>query len=290
MALRAEPLSSNFGYVIHNQADEDLLRLHESDISRLFKAAGALVFRGFHMDLDRFKSFTEKFGAGFLVNGNSTREPVSDEGKTQTVNPGKHFIPPHAEMGYNPLRPEIVWFYYARPAQKNGETFLCDGIQVLSEMKPATRELFLNKRIKFTYRNIPSDFWMRFGCNTQDEISGLLSGLPTTTYRFNEDRSMYLEYVVSAVRTLEHSDKLAFCHSIHNQADLLHFEDGSEIPEPLRQEILFSALSVAVIPKWQVDDVIMIDNNRVMHGRKAFDDPERRVYVRIARNVNSVTE
>jgi alpha-ketoglutarate-dependent taurine dioxygenase len=285
MKLCATPLSGSFGYIIQNRGSEDILDINSDDIIQLFKGAGVLVFRGFCMDLEKFRVSTERFGRNFMVTGNSTREPVSDGGKTQKVDPGKDFIPPHAEMGYNPLRPEIIWFYYARPAQKNGETFVCDGIQVFSEMKPAIRELLLNKRIKFTYRSIPKDFWKRFGYETRDGISELLSGLPTTTFRINDDDSLYIEYIVPAIQKPKYSDDFAFCHSIHYQADLLTFEDGSEITQEIRQEILHGTLNVAVTPKWQAGDLIMIDNSRVMHGRNAFDDSERCVYVRIARYI-----
>jgi alpha-ketoglutarate-dependent taurine dioxygenase len=34
---------------------------------------------------------------------------------------------------------------------------------------------------------------------------------------------------------------------------------------------------VAVDLEWEVGDIVMIDNKRVMHGRRAFEDPNRRV-------------
>ena len=59
-------------------------------------------------------------------------------------------IPPHAEMAYTPFRPDMLWFYCETPASQGGETLLCDGLDLWSRLRPATKDLFLSQ--KLTYR------------------------------------------------------------------------------------------------------------------------------------------
>jgi alpha-ketoglutarate-dependent taurine dioxygenase len=288
--LHATPLNDKLGYLIQNEGNEDILDLPGDEVMRLLMKSGVLAFRGFKLDLDRYRLFTEKYGREFLVNGKGLRDSVADEGMTQTVNSGRYFMSPHNEMGYMPLSPELIWFYYSKPARKNGETYLCDGIQLFAKLPSSTREIFLNKRIKYIHRGIQPGFWKQLGYNNQDQLYALLSSLPSTTCRFNKDDTVDLEYTVAAARKPRYQDEYAFTHSIHNHNGPLLFEDGTEIPTALKKEILVKALSVSAVPKWKAQDLIMIDNSRVMHGRNAFDDPERLVYVRIARHTKHVYE
>src|SRR3954451_22802058 len=113
-------LTPAFGAIVEGDGSDPLLEVPTEDVIRLFRNSGAVLLRGFHLSGDAFERFTERFGTDFLINGNTTRETVSEDGKTQTVNPGSGLIPPHAEMAYSPFRPDILWFHCVQPAERGG--------------------------------------------------------------------------------------------------------------------------------------------------------------------------
>lgn len=38
---------------------------------------------------------------------------------------------------------------------------------------------------------------------------------------------------------------------------------------------------ISIEISWQKGDILMIDNTRIMHGRRAFEDKQRDIYIRL---------
>ncbi|MEO8890080.1 MAG: TauD/TfdA family dioxygenase, partial [Coleofasciculaceae cyanobacterium] len=55
----------------------------------------------------------------------------------------------------------------------------------------------------------------------------------------------------------------------------------SKIPESVIDEIQTITEQLIQLVAWQKSDVLMIDNTRLMHGRRAFADNQRDIYVRL---------
>jgi hypothetical protein len=53
------------------------------------------------------------------------------------------------------------------------------------------------------------------------------------------------------------------------------FEDGATIPEDLVLEIGAAAGNCVIDLQWRDQDLLMLDNTRFMHGRRAIIDPKR---------------
>jgi alpha-ketoglutarate-dependent taurine dioxygenase len=64
--------------------------------------------------------------------------------------------------------------------------------------------------------------------------------------------------------------------------DFISFEDGTPIAPSLVARVREQAKAIAVPIKWSKGEVVMIDNSRVMHGRNAFTDPNRKIHVRMS--------
>jgi hypothetical protein len=58
----------------------------------------------------------------------------------------------------------------------------------------------------------------------------------------------------------------------------LTFEDGSLIPDAVIEEIEKVMYSLTQEIRWKPGDLVMIDNSRFLHGRRAFSDNRRRLF------------
>ena len=64
-------------------------------------------------------------------------------------------IPVHAEhASFSVMRPDVIWFGCKTPV-KEGETLFWDGVQIWNEMSKNTKQLFINKKLKMSFDNVP---------------------------------------------------------------------------------------------------------------------------------------
>ena len=61
---------------------------------------------------------------------------------------------------------------------------------------------------------------------------------------------------------------------------------SSRIPEDVVREITEIQRRLIVPTPWQKQDFLMLDNTRFMHGRRAFTDTGRDIYLRMVGSVN----
>jgi len=69
------------------------------------------------------------------------------------------------------------------------------------------------------------------------------------------------------------------------KSSLLRVEDGSKIPVEIMTEVKQVCEQLTVNLPWHRGDLILVDNTRVMHGRREFTDQNREIYVRMCRSV-----
>ena len=283
--------SEAFGLTITSgESFVELAALDPILIIQLYVLFGAILFRGFKVTLEAFENFSDKFTGKYVVNGSLTRESVSAHGTTQTVNKGKQIIPPHAEMAYSPFRPEVLWFYCDTPATQDGETLICDGLDVWSNLDPRIKQLFLGRKLTYrkSFNNQEHDlnsmalFWLGQSIETSS-IRETLARIPNTVFLVEDDGSFHLEYTVPAVQKPKHHDALAFANSLIVEDQTCFFENGEAISRDLRLEVFYQTAQCCRKHKWQAGDVLMVDNSRMMHGRAPFRDDQRRIFVRMGR-------
>ena len=63
--------------------------------------------------------------------------------------------------------------------------------------------------------------------------------------------------------------------------NVISFDDNSEITKDIMSELNEIADRITVEINWQKGDILMVDNNRIMHGRRAVSDDERDIYIRL---------
>jgi Taurine catabolism dioxygenase TauD, TfdA family len=268
--------------LIQNTTSQSVLHLSVPVTLDTFKTSGVLLFRGFGVDNEQMKTFAEKFSSRFVLD--KDRPIVDPRNKYVTlVDPGMHYVSPHCENANSPFRPDVIWFCCGVPASQGGETLYWDGVRVWQELDEELRQLFINKKIKFCQK-FPAADWKRFlgvGATLAD-VKRTLNGIPGLSYKINQDQSISLEYVCSAVVKTKYGHQDAFANSLiaeyKNPRGVVTFADGSPIPSTVINQIQQVMNNLTELIPWEAGDLVMIDNSRFLHGRRSFTDTKRRIY------------
>ncbi|MBN3958496.1 TauD/TfdA family dioxygenase [Nostoc sp. NMS8] len=287
MNSKIESLGIGTGKTVYSNNDcEDILCLSEAETLDLFKSSGVVLFRDFRVTVTQMKAFSEKFSCSYLKD--PTKKSVDSVDFVTSVDNGMYALPPHAEHSCVPIRPDVVWFCCKTPVE-GGETLFWDGIQIWKEMSKQTKQLFDEKKLKFVFENVPLEElnkWFLCG-ETIDECKQVLNKFEGLNYQINEDSTISLKYICSAVVKTKYGNQDAFANYLwvnHTRGEEI-FEDGSKLPDEVADEIqkLYDKYTEEI--SWQAGDLVMIDNSRVMHGRREFKDNQRQIFVTIS-NLN----
>lgn len=277
-----------------------------------FRQHGVVRMRGFPGEED-FIAFTEAHGQRFsdylgggmrwgaldreAIGGNPTLLSVT--GATQGFG-----MALHGEMFYLGTRPSILWFYCAGAPAEGGETTTCDGVALFRALSAPTRR-FLEEHRTVYRRRLSRQEWatayqtsdlreVRRICAAQGARVSLLSdgGIETrfVTSPLVRTASGATAFVNSLL--LVHSVEQAFESGwVREHLDggerpgspiVVRLENGERIPDDLVAEVSRAGAELTVDVAWSRGDVLMLDNHRVMHGRRAAKDPARRIFVRMA--------
>ena len=272
---------SSFGagsaQLVSGENNGNILSVDVREVQDLFKSSGMLLFRGFEVNKQTFPAFVGTFTSQFLRDYGNSKKSDPDGGFVQSVTVGSKPIDLHCENAVCAERPDIIWFYCATPAAIGGETTFCDGIAVWRELSDSTKQAFLSKKVRYSI-TVPREMYL----NKDKEIVLHVGALKFagTTYRFNDDESLTIDYVVSAVNNTKYSSQLAFANSLTGPYPdyKMTFEDHSEIPPTMIREIRELHEKFTENIKWRAGDLAMIDNSRYLHGRRAFNDQQRRLF------------
>jgi alpha-ketoglutarate-dependent taurine dioxygenase len=303
--MNVEPLSEHVGTVISCTDHADILELDTDKVIEWFRTSGAVLFRGFDIGVKKFEEFTNRFSSDYMDNtgSGSYRETINrdGDGTIQSVsysfgrNQQRTFgLPLHADRSYTKSQPPMMWFYCVRPAKLEGETIICDGAAIYRNLSDSTRSLLEQKRLRYI-RDYPDGQWqVLYHTDDLREVERFCLE-NDFEFRAREDGSIHTEFTKPAIVRSKWGSHDVFVNSIlivqWQEDDLgrtvskVRLEDGSRIPDDVLDEVKSVSSRLTYDIKWQADDLLMLDNTRLMHGRRSFDDPGREIYVRMCRSV-----
>lgn len=266
-----------------------------ANIARL-ATTGYLVFSGFQVDLAAFGQFV------LAHSSRVTLDPARafHGGKVaQKVDAGCAPLGLHLENGNSPFRPDLAWFYCARAAAHGSQTTVCDGREVWRRSSASARRQFEGQEIRYR-RRVEEARWKAFVFHylgatrptlRMDDIAigdllALVAGDPATTITPHRDGAITYDFRTAAVHRTLFGD-IAWANSIfgpsyHYEAPRITFGDGRAIPAALLDEMRALTDELTREIEWRSGDVVMIDNTRVMHGRRAITDPDRTIYTALS--------
>jgi hypothetical protein len=148
-------------------------------------------------------------------------------------------------------------------------------------------------------RTLPETLWKRYLANehpalsdpsevTMDHILQFKAAIPNQDFTLNDDGSMEYRITLAPVRGSSISNGQAFANAIlgpsHNyEKPSYTLEDGSLVTDEEIEALRDIAETCTVEINWQDGDIAVIDNTRVMHGRRAIKDPDRQLFIGMGR-------
>ncbi len=272
--------TSDIKVIYAHEDDQDIMQLPSEEVLKLFKLFGLLIFRGFGVNYEQMKKFTAKLSSKTVLDPTKSNVDSNDDWLIQVADEGTHSIAAHRENGSTPFVSDVLWFCCVLPAKVGGETLLWNGVRVWQELSEPVKQLFSSKKIKYS-RNISVDTWKEFlGLeSTIDDVKQLLDNLEGVTYWIQEDQSIDMEYICSAVIKTNYDAQEAFVNSLiyEYERQRVTFEDCSLIPDTVIEQIKIVMDKLTDLISWQTGDLAMIDNSKFLHGRPSFNDINRKI-------------
>ena len=298
-------IRGNFGTEIRCEPGDSLFDIDVQKLIEMFKESGVLLFRDFQPDLEQFNKFAEQFGTDFMTykGGGYIRRKVN-EGVDETLlsvnyDHGREQdtfgLPLHGEMYYIDNRPETLWFYCKTPAASEGETTVCDGNELYNELSDETKSLLNEKRLKYSRTYIDGEWQKIYETEDKNEAISFAEGNGLLVTFDADANSLSTEYLQPAAITSHWGDYKVYINNIltvqwqedmGRTTSIVRFEDGEPIPRPMIDEVVAIQQRIMVPIAWKKGDFAYIDNTRALHGRRAFSDVNRDVYLRMVKTVD----
>ncbi|GAB3441575.1 hypothetical protein GCM10027570_07840 [Streptomonospora sediminis] len=278
------------GKLLTAQGGTTLGDLEPRELIRLLKDAGFLLLRGFQPGLTEFSAF---------VSAHSDRVTLDPARSfhggevAQKVDAGTAALGLHIENGNSPFIPDLTWFLCERAASHGSQTTVCDGYRVWEALSPAAREAFAAQPIVYE-REVEEQKWKAFVQHhsddgkpldeiTVDDMRKLSNDPDSTVIEPQDDGSVIYSFRTPAARTTLFGERLAWANSIFGPSfnyrrPHIAFADGTEFSPELWQEMTEATEACTEDIDWEHGDVALIDNTRVMHGRRAITDTDRTIY------------
>jgi alpha-ketoglutarate-dependent taurine dioxygenase len=260
-----------------------LSAIDEHTLVDAFKTHGALLLRGFDVDMAAFRNLTRTLCANSVFNESPGRELLDAENNIQTVNTGLEAFPLHPELSREPWKPDACFFWCMSPPTEGGETTVCDGVEVVKNLPADVRAAFENRRLLYRQMASPELLHYWFGTATPDDaaLTNPPRGCP---YKFARSNGGVMRYFSRPAlhRPMFASEPawgnfLLFARA-QGRRGFPAFENGQPVPDPLVAHVKDVSDRLSAPIQWRRNDIIILDNTRFMHGRNRITDAgERRI-------------
>ena len=271
------------GCVIEANGNKSLADIDRNEIVKIFENKGIILFKNFNIVKDQIVKFTDLFTLQYANDANR-REIRFENPKLHNVDPGKMEMPLHSEASYSPSWPEIVWFYCRLAPKKSGQTTVCDGRSIYKNLSQKTKNFFLSNQIVYKLK-IPYERKKNNQSDSEEiKLKPWYIENPGVTDCFIDfkNKEIHLKQKRYAVVETRKSNKVSFSNHLQIILDRdpqvlgWSLEDGSKIPDDIMSEVKKVSDRLTVNINWNDNELCMIDNKRMMHGRRAILENEKR--------------
>ena len=248
MTMAAEQVSLEpFGRVVHAPA-ADLRDLAPATLEEWTTAAKVLVLRGIPLlDKDDLVAYGESWGEVLRWDFGAVLDLVIEEDPKNYLF-SRSDVPFHWDGAFAHATPRFFLFQCVRAPQEGGggETVFSDTTEVIRRAGTDLAERWA--RTDVTYR---TDKLRHYGGETTAPLLATHSVTGETTMRYNEplDPDRYLNPVWTTVDGLPEAEAAPFL------ADL-----STRLHDP----------EVCYAHEWRAGDIVVVDNQALLHGRNAF--------------------
>ncbi|MBA6295039.1 TauD/TfdA family dioxygenase [Colwellia sp. MB02u-9] len=257
---------------------------------------GWVLLRGFDASLPKFSELLKQFCHEL------TFDPAREfaDKSSQKVNAGIDAVGLHIENGNTPFPPNLVAFYSEKSAKQGSQTTLCDGAELYQNMSAQLQQAW--QQTVTVSRRLPSHLWRQYVVNQHPEVNGLAEVTEKHLADFiainqhqrgkiNPDDS--LDYALDIQPCLpikglanqeaekgtfteeSQTEQFAFANallgpSFNYEKPNYSFANGQPVSEALMKQTAELAEKYTQEIQWQDGDIVIINNKRVLHGRRAI--------------------
>lgn len=306
----------NFPKIFHaNTGSTELpefLVAKKQEIEISLSEFGALLFRGFSVNTAQgFQTALEKITPEPFDyrGGGSPRTKVLGKISTSTEYSARQSIPLHIEGSYFLTAPKFIWFYAQHPVLDRGNTPLGDMRKFVQSIDKNVVDEFVEKGLVYIANfhdgsGFGKSWQQAYGTNDKVEVSAYLKSRQST-YEWKVDGSLRVDLHAPAMRAHSETGDNYWCNQAQNWHPALQdsktrqaakkvygdavnfpktvlFGDYSEISDSHIKHINEKLTEAEVDFDWQKNDVMLLDNQWISHGRQPFTDAARKILVSIA--------
>lgn len=266
----------------------ELLSMPPKQIHLELKNNKALKITGTTITFDEFILFSKELLSSFGVDPSSygNRPTLTDDESTYEAVKGTDLVLPHGELYSLPSPPDYLFLYCNQPASTGGHTTIYSGKKINHFLDKDVFHQFKDSSIVYTHK------WSRF----QWEPFFKTKEISVAKQKLEEMNGISISKIVDALvefsfETSAFSDlgDGAFVNGIVNILSRKHqginhvtWENGREIDGSILNQINSATERCEISVNWKAGEILVIDNHRVMHGRKAFTG-ERKLAVRFGK-------
>ena len=279
------------------KSTQDWLKENKIFIELKLEEHGAIIFKDLPVktaeDFDQFVStFNYETFTYEESLSNAVRINKTDKVFTANEAPREVEIFLHHEMAQTPTYPKNIFFFCKSASETGGETPLCRSDQLYEALLKADKALVESfEKFGVIYNSIMSSgdelisgqgrSWQKtLGVSSKNDAEAKLSKLGYSWNWIEDDNLSVTTKTLQATKELGNGQKSFFNQVIaaslgwkknsENQIAPVRFGNGEEIKESYIELISDLAQSLTLLRSWKDHDILLIDNYRVMHGRKPF--------------------
>ncbi|KAL9264228.1 Clavaminate synthase-like protein [Drosera capensis] len=292
------PPSTNF----HNSVSSfpEAVRTHKSWLEDRLHDAGAILFRGFHVDsAEDFNEVVEAFDFEELpyIGGAAPRNKVVGRVFTANESPPDQKIPFHHEMAQVLEFPSKLFFFCDIEPASGGETAIVLSHIIYQRMKDKYPEFVqqleehgliytrvlsedddnsspIGRGWKSTFltddRKIAEERASKIGTRLEwlgDIVKSVMGPIPAIRIDKSRQRKVWFNSMVIAYTSYDDAR--------NDPTKAVQFGDGRPVPGDIVLDCVRILDEESVAIPWQKGDVLLIDNWAILHSRRSFVPPRR---------------
>ena len=268
---------------------DEAISMNTKEILNALSETGFIIFKEGAKNVFEFSEFIRSHSSRISI------DPARNiKGSAQLVDAGTDAVGLHCENGNSPFWPDLTWFYCEIAPNRGSQTIVCDGLKVFKHFSQATREFLLDNKICYS-RSVSEDKWKKLVCHYNswsdnidkvnfDDLKLIMGKDKSTKIELQKDKSISYKFTVSPIQVSKICNKSAFANSIlgpsfnYEKPIISIAHTGEPIPSEIICEIEKLTELHTLSINWQNSDFVLIDNRRVMHGRRRIVDGQRKIY------------
>ena len=266
-------------------------------IENFLEEHGVILFSDFPVkNAENFDHFVTAFNFETFTYekslSNAVRINKTDKVFTANEAPKEIEIFLHHEMAQTPIYPHRIFFFCKSTSEKGGETPLCRSDHLYDAIYRENESLLKNfEKYGVIYNSIMSDgdelvsgqgrSWQKtLGVENKNEAEIKLAQLGYEWTWMQGNNLSVTTCTFEAIKTLKDGRKsffnqviaasLGWKKSSENEVSPVRYGNGDEIDLSAIDLIAELANSLTFLRSWEENDILLVDNFRVMHGRKPF--------------------